>query len=219
MSLILNIDTATDYGSVCLSYDDEILGCINSREQKEHAAFVHIAVDTILREAKKSIHDISAIAVTSGPGSYTGLRVSMACAKGFCYALNIPLIAISTLKVMAFAALSQSNETFCCPMIDARRMEVFTTLYNRDLNELVPSGPVLLDEFFLKEFIAENRILFLGSGIEKYRAIQKHHNCIFQDLIVDASHLAKMAIKCYNKRNFEDITYAEPNYLKSFYIK
>ncbi len=219
MSIILNIDTATENGSVCLSYNDKILGCIKSIDQKEHAAFVNLAVETLLSDAKITLNELRAVAVTAGPGSYTGLRVSMACAKGFCYALSIPLIAISTLKVMAFAALSQSNKMMCCPMIDARRMEVFTALYNQDLEELVPSGPVILDDTFLKEFIKENKINFVGSGISKYRVIQNHPNCIFLDLITDATHLAKMSTNSYNNRQFEDITYAEPNYLKSFYIK
>ena len=219
MSIILNIDTATENGSVCLSDNDKILGCIKSIDQKEHAAFVNLAVETLLSEAKITLNELRAVAVTAGPGSYTGLRVSMACAKGFCYALSVPLIAISTLKVMAFAALSQSNKMMCCPMIDARRMEVFTALYNQDLEELIPSGPVILDETFLKKFIKENKIIFVGSGISKYRIIQNHPNCIFLDLKTDATHLAKMSTNSYNTRQFEDITYAEPNYLKSFYIK
>ena len=218
LALIINIDTATEYGSVCLSNNGIVLGYINSSEQKAHATFVHMAVEALLSESNKSLNDLNAVAITAGPGSYTGLRVSMASAKGFCYALSIPLIAVNTLKVMAYAALSQSNDLLCCPMIDARRMEVFTALYNRDLNELVQSGPVILDENFLIDYISENRIIFIGNGVAKYRAKYNHPNCIFIEIKSDATHLAKMAINYYKQHFFEDSTYFEPKYLKSIYL-
>jgi tRNA threonylcarbamoyladenosine biosynthesis protein TsaB len=218
LALILNIDTATENASVCLSENNNILENIKSSQQKEHASFVHMAVESLMRNAGMAMHELDAVSITGGPGSYTGLRVAMASAKGFCYALSIPLISINTLKLMAFAALGQSECTLCCPMIDARRMEVFTALFDRDLNELVKSGPEILSEDFLMNYITENKIIFVGSGITKYQTIQKHINCSFSEKSADATDLAKLAFVMYQRQQFVDITYVEPQYLKSFYL-
>ncbi|MBO9635517.1 MAG: tRNA (adenosine(37)-N6)-threonylcarbamoyltransferase complex dimerization subunit type 1 TsaB, partial [Chitinophagaceae bacterium] len=148
MALLLNIDTATENGSICLSHDGKPIRTMVNHQMRDHAAWIQSAIKQILEETQNTAKDLQAIAVTAGPGSYTGLRVGMATAKGLCYALGIPLITENTLKVMAYAATQQSfpngdeysikaglkNSTILCPMIDARRMEVFTALYDLQLN-------------------------------------------------------------------------------------
>ena len=158
MALILNIDTATDHASVALCNNGNLIALKDNPYQKEHAAFVHVAIEGMLKEHDVSINEIDAFAVTSGPGSYTGLRVSMAAAKGLCYALQKPLICLNTLQVMACAAkimivengLPVLDEQLLCPMIDARRMEVFMAMYNMDMVEIEPTIPKILTEEFLQ---------------------------------------------------------------------
>ena len=136
MSLILNIDTALETAFVCLSNGNEVLQSSVNETQKDHATWLHTAITNLLQKTGHSVNELEAVAVSIGPGSYTGLRVGLASAKGFCYALNIPLIAISTLKIIALAASNEvQGATIICPMIDARRMEVFTLLYDIDLME------------------------------------------------------------------------------------
>ncbi|MEP7258055.1 MAG: tRNA (adenosine(37)-N6)-threonylcarbamoyltransferase complex dimerization subunit type 1 TsaB, partial [Flavitalea sp.] len=141
MALIIAIDTAVDTAGVCLSADSQALGFLENERQKDHASWIHTAIRTLMNEAGFSMSKLNAVAVTAGPGSYTGLRVGMATAKGLCYALNIPLITENTLKVMAYAVKQEYQQTLTenevpvlfCPMIDARRIEVFTALFNDKL--------------------------------------------------------------------------------------
>src|ERR1700758_4691343 len=133
MALILNIDTATAKASICLALDGKTLALAENWTQNEHAAWLHSAIEQMMQQTGYRLRDLQAVAVTAGPGSYTGLRVGMAAAKGFCFALDIPLIAEDTLRTMAFAAKEQLPGTdLLCPMIDARRMEVFTAVYQND---------------------------------------------------------------------------------------
>ena len=143
--MILNIDTATEEASVCLSQDGNVIHTLLNDSQKDHAAWIQVAINTLLQKEGYTMQQIQAVAVTHGPGSYTGLRVGMASAKGICFALQIPLITINTLQVMAFGAINQWRSLaenmklpLCfCPMIDARRMEVFTAVYNEALEEII----------------------------------------------------------------------------------
>src|ERR1700743_1711256 len=138
MGLILNIDTSTTRGEIGLAKDGQTLFQLTNDQPKEHAAWLHPAVQQLLQTTGHAMKELTAVAVTAGPGSYTGLRVGMAAAKGFCYALGIPLITESTLKVMAFTAREQiKTDGLLCPMLDARRMEVFTALYENDLSEIL----------------------------------------------------------------------------------
>ena len=145
MSLILNIDTALDTASVCIAKDGRSLGLAVNENQKDHAAWLHIAVNEILKKPSYSINQLEAVAVSIGPGSYTGLRIGLASAKGFCYALNIPLIAVTTLEIMALAVKEEAT-TLICPMVDARRMEVFSAIYEKDLGEKSPPQAMVIDE-------------------------------------------------------------------------
>ena len=155
MSVILNIDTSMGTAGVCLSKAGTVLALAESQDQKNHSSWLHPAIRRLLAETGYGPGDLRAVAVTAGPGSYTGLRVGMAAAKGFCYALGIPLIAENTLNMMAFAAREQLPEAdLLCPMIDARRMEVFAAVYQKGGEVLLPATAIVIDENSFSEFMA-----------------------------------------------------------------
>lgn len=223
--LILNIDTATEQASVCLSKGSTILGLRESADQKNHGAFLQPAIQQLMQESGQTLQELNAVAVTEGPGSYTGLRVGMASAKGICYALQKPLIAISTLKVMALAAqqllltdgkLFDANTLFC-PMIDARRMEVFTAVYDNALMEIEASTAKILDQSSFHSLISKYRLVFSGSGANKFQSLVQHPNGLFLPSQHSAATLAILALEDFEKNIFANLAYAEPYYGKAFY--
>lgn len=227
MSLILNIDTATELASICLSKGDEPVMTLTNNDQKDHAGWIQQAIQQLFKETGYAMEQLQAVAVTEGPGSYTGLRVGLATAKGLCYALNIPLITENTLLVMAYAARekwisSAENSTtqsiLLCPMIDARRMEVFSALYNFDLKIVMTPNVLILDEFSFKEELNNSIILFFGSGAGKWKHVSNYSNAYFNiEITFLASFLCKLAAARLSKQQFTDLAYAEPVYLKEFY--
>ena len=165
-----------------------------------------------------SMRDLQAVAVTAGPGSYTGLRVGMAAAKGFCYALGIPLIAEDTLKVMAFAAREQLPEAnILCPMIDARRMEVFTALFKKDGTQLLASTAMVIDENAFSDWLSNHEVSFFGEGAFKCKPIITAPNARFEIVNYHAGYLANMAFLRYLQGEFTGVAYSEPAYTKEFY--
>lgn len=220
MALLLNIDTATEIASVCITLDGLPLALKKNEHQKEHASFVHPAIAVMLKEAGHHLADIEAFAVTSGPGSYTGLRVGMAAAKGFCYALSKPLITINTLEVMTNAAIGASGEAakelLFCPMIDARRMEVFTAVYDQDMRCIVSPLPVVADEKFFEKQLTDNKMLFFGSGSVKLKQMITNINACFSDIQYNAANLGTIAEKDFHKKKFADISHSVPTYFKDF---
>jgi tRNA threonylcarbamoyladenosine biosynthesis protein TsaB len=223
MPLILNIDTSTQHGSTCIARDGNCMALLQNPEQKDHAAWIHPAIQELLKHANCTLSDLQAVAVTAGPGSYTGLRVAMATAKGLCYALRIPMITENTLRVMAFvsveyrSAIHHLNEALHCPMIDARRMEVFTALYNSSLVEIMqPAALVLTPDSFIKE-LETNTIIFSGDGSKKFRVLMNHPHAIFEDFQFNATHLAVLSNMKFLNSEFVEVAYAEPLYLKEFY--
>jgi len=219
LALILNIDTATEIASVCVSQGSNSLAFRENQHQREHASFVHAAIAGILSEAGLTLQEMDAFAVTSGPGSYTGLRVGMATAKGFCYAFSKPLIAVNTLEVMAKAAL-EAIETeeidLLCPMIDARRMEVFTALYDRDLKNLLPPQPCILEEKSFDSYLVKSKLMFFGSGSSKFKTLKTGENIVFKNIEYNAKNLAGLANKAFQQKKFADISYSQPEYFKDF---
>ncbi len=216
MSLILNIDTAIDSASICLAKDGETIQLTSNEQQKDHAFWLHVAIAKIVKDAGYMMKDLQAVAVSIGPGSYTGLRIGLSTAKGLCYALNIPLIAIGTLDMMAFAAKDEEAD-FICPMIDARRMEVFTAIYDKNLKKIIEPTAMLLDENSFAEFLSSNKIVFSGSGSNKLRSIISNNNAFFSLVSGNASHLAHLSNKSFVKKEFADLAYIQPLYLKEFY--
>ncbi|MGB8193011.1 MAG: tRNA (adenosine(37)-N6)-threonylcarbamoyltransferase complex dimerization subunit type 1 TsaB [Chitinophagaceae bacterium] len=224
MSLILSIDTATETASIALSDESGVLEMMMNGQQKDHAAWIHHAIEQLMQKSGKRLNELNAVAVTAGPGSYTGLRVGMATAKGLCYVLKIPLITESTLKTMAQAAVEQllkdSQITFdglLCPMIDARRMEVFTAVYDVKLNEVLSPRPLVLTGQSFEELLEKQPVLFFGSGSSKLKETVQHINATCLDVRHDAGHLAQLAQAKFRVGDFTDAAYAEPVYLKEFY--
>ena len=216
MSFILNIDTAVQTASICLSDDDKVLGTRINPSQKDHASWLHIAIKELLEVHRIHSGDLKAVGISAGPGSYTGLRVGMATAKGLCYSLQIPLITVNTLKMMASAARNEGTELLC-PMIDARRMEVFTAIFDQNLQEIQPSANLILDESSFSTWLGKQRISFFGNGSNKLQAILKHNNANFINIEANASHLAPLSYYKFNQGNFADLAYSEPFYGKDFH--
>lgn len=221
MALILNIDTATEYASVCLSDHRDVLALVASNDQKNHASFVQPAIEALLAQTNHSLAQVDAVAVTAGPGSYTGLRVGLASAKGICYSLQKPLLLVNTLEVMAQAVLSRETGigagTWICPMIDARRMEVFTALYNASLEEIRPPHALIIDAGSFEQELSEHTVIFSGSGHVKLKNLELPASAKFSDVQHDASDLGALAVKSYEQRRFADLAYSEPLYVKEFF--
>lgn len=225
MALLLNIDTATEHASICLSKDDVILGLIESTEQKNHASFVQPAIRQLMADSGYSLSQLDAISVTSGPGSYTGLRVGLASAKGICYVLQKPLIMVNTLEVMAQGILSHYQSTnkaidpsaLLCPLIDARRMEVFTALYHSSLKEIEPPHALVIDEKAFSVQLSTHPMIFSGSGHQKLKDSLLNPAASFLTIQHNASHLAIRAVKAYYSNHFADLAYSEPLYVKEFF--
>ena len=216
MTLVLNIDSSSETASVCLSKDGAALLLKKNELQNDHAAWMHVAIKQMMDEAGVELSSVDAVSVTIGPGSYTGLRVGLSAAKGFCYALDKPLITVNTLLVMA-SVLKNEPADLLCPMIDARRMEVFTAIYTKDLAEMKPPMALIIDENSFSEELRSNTICFSGSGSKKLKTILKNSNASFSNETFDASDLAVLAEPLYQKKQFADLAYTEPLYLKEFY--
>ena len=213
MALILNIDTSLDTASVCLGNNDGVLQVAINDNQKDHAAWIHTAINKLLKETGFPLKSLEAIAVSIGPGSYTGLRIGLSSAKGLCYALDIPLITISTLKMIA-SAVKQKATDLICPMVDARRLEVFTGLYNKDLLEISAARALIIDETSFDTF---HKILFCGKGSKKLQNILSSPNASFIETIPNASELSDLSQNCYINKQFANLAYSEPLYIKEFY--
>lgn len=216
VSLILNIDTAIEIGSVCLAKDQKNLGIKINPSQKDSAAWLQPAIHELLKEQSFSINDIDAVAVSSGPGSYTGLRVGMATAKGLSYALGIPLIAINTLQMMAAGAIDVEADMLC-PMIDARRMEVFAAIYDKNLNELLAPHNCIIDSESFKSFLEKGTIVFFGNGSDKMQPVVSNPNAIFKKIETTAEQMVLLSYQHFQMKKFEDVAYVEPQYGKEFY--
>jgi tRNA threonylcarbamoyladenosine biosynthesis protein TsaB len=215
MSLLLNIDTSQESASICLADGNTITDLAVNDQQQDHASWIHSAINNMLSKANHTITNLQAIAVSIGPGSYTGLRVGLATAKGLCYALNIPLITIGTLEIMANAVKDQA-EDLICPMIDARRMEVFTALYNKSLEEIEAPQALILEQTAFAHWLSSHKILFCGSGSKKLQP-EFHPNSFFIDADINASHIIELSSKKFAEKKFAEIAYTEPLYIKEFY--
>lgn len=219
MALLLHIDTALEKAFVGLSRDGELLTELNNIVQYDHAAFVQPAIQQVLAALKCKIEDVDAVGITRGPGSYTGLRVGMASAKGICYALSIPLVAVSTLEVMTMAATEAfpGFEAYC-PMIDARRNEVYTALYDPAGKPLLaPYAAVLSADFMLQE-LQHKKVLFFGSGAEKGKACILSANAGFEKTDYNGKHLSPLLFNSFINKAFCDLAYEEPLYVKNFHF-
>ncbi len=216
MALILSIETATSVCSVALHEKGELMNYKEINSDKSHSQLLLQYVEEVLKDAGKSKRELAAIAVSEGPGSYTGLRIGLSTAKGLCYALDIPLIAINTLDAMGLL-VDGANELLCAPMIDARRMEVYTALYDAQNHRVLAPCSMIIDSESFAEQLKFNKIMLYGNGAEKCRSVITHENVLFYEALPSAKTVGVLAYDKFKKENFEDIAYFEPNYLKEFY--
>lgn len=221
MSLILNIDTASENAHVSLAKDGQVLHTLSNEFQKEHASFLQAAIQQLIKTAGINLKEVDAVAVTAGPGSYTGLRVGFASAKGLCYALKIPFITIGTLEVLTASAMqlhapSTAETILFCPMLDARRMEIFTAIYHQDLTVYMQPSAMILNEFSFEKNLSANKIMFFGSGAEKWQKVCNHPNAFFKSVSVLPESLSKSSNFLFLEKKFTDLAYSEPLYLKEF---
>jgi tRNA threonylcarbamoyladenosine biosynthesis protein TsaB len=216
MALLLNIDTAVQAPSVCLADNRNVLGEMINPSERESASWLHVAIQNLLQHNKLRLHELNAIAISAGPGSYTGLRVGMAAAKGLCYALKIPLITLNTLQLMAASAIPAVTELLC-PMIDARRMEVFTGLYNGSLQEVLPSTNLVLEQDAFSSWLEKHRITFFGNGSEKAKTVITHPNAVFTSVTATAANMVSLSASKFERHEFSELAYTEPFYGKDFH--
>ena len=220
MPLILCLDTATDICSVALTRAGEVVACRENGDGNSHARILLPFVEEVLDEAGVKPQKLAAVAVSMGPGSYTGLRIGTSTAKGLCYALEIPLIAIPTLQIIAAGAgksLPPAENALFCPMLDARRMEVFTAQYDQNLNPLNDVEAVVVDENTFAGLLENHKTLFCGNGAEKCRPLyESHPNALFDLTPVSARNMAGIAMKKHIKKQWEDLAYFTPLYGKEY---
>ncbi len=222
MAVILHIDTALEHGGVCLSEGNHLLASKSNIIWQQHAAFLQPAIQEICREAGLLLPDVHAIAVSNGPGSYTGLRVGLASAKGLCYALDKPLILLNTLHIMAasFAKQFAKQDALLCPMIDARRMEVYTALYDSRLQIIKLPHATILSPDFMQDQAAKDSIYYFGNGSSKLLSFLPSANeHIVENFQYDTADMIPLAMKQFNNHEFDSLAYSEPFYIKPFFTK
>lgn len=218
--MILLIESSTAVCSVALVSSGKILAVREISEANIHAEKLTVFCEEVMKEAGISFSNLDAVAVSKGPGSYTGLRIGVSAAKGICYALNKPLIAIGTLEAMAAGMKSEAQSgDLLCPMIDARRMEVYCAIYDQNGNEKQAVAPLVLDENSFADLLAAERIWFSGDGMPKSKELlSRFPNALFTESgMPSAKHLAALAEKKFAASEFEDLAYFEPFYLKTFH--
>jgi len=223
MGKILSIETSTDVCSVAIANEGVVTAKQELFQPNSHSTHLTLLIEELFKtEGVSPIEKLDAVAVSAGPGSYTGLRIGVSVAKGICYAQSIPLIAIDTLKILTQAAITtETNESnkdiIYCPMLDARRMEVYTALHNSSLNVLENTNAKIIDENSFSESLQKQKILFFGNGADKCKEVIKSKNALFLDNVFPlASNMNLLAEQKFVKNDFVDLAYFEPFYLKSF---
>lgn len=223
MALILNIETATTVCSVSVAQDGKLLAFKEQDGDYSHAENLTVFIQEVIKEANIKLSQLDAIAVSKGPGSYTGLRIGVSTAKGLCYSLEKPLIAVNTLEHLS-TSISPKQGELICPMIDARRMEVYCAVYDINYNCIMPTCAKIIDEASFAEFLSplesdrERRIIFIGDGAAKCKdVLSKNSNAIFVDNVFpSAKNMVTLTEQAFSKKQFEDLAYFEPFYLKDF---
>jgi len=224
MALILSLETSTTICSAALHRDGKLLIAEELLTPQSASSQLSPLIDQLLTTAKVTPKDLAAVAVASGPGSYTGLRIGVATAKGICFGLNVPLIAINTLEVMAAQVAKSFQEStediLLCPMLDARRMEVYCLVSDPRLNEVEPTQAKVIDAESFANRLAQRTVYFFGNGADKCKNVINHPNARFlNDLHPTAKQLGVMAFHKFEKGEFENLSSFEPHYLKEFMVK
>jgi tRNA threonylcarbamoyladenosine biosynthesis protein TsaB len=218
MAYILHLETSTKQCSVALAHKGELLASrILLNDSFSHSEKLHLFISEVLQEAKLKSADLDAVAVSKGPGSYTGLRIGVAAAKGLCFGLDIPLIALNALKILAQASTEQ-NTDYIIPMMDARRMEVYTAVFDSRRNWVEDTSALVLSRDSFKELLKDKTVLVLGDGAQKFKELNPEINAVFPSEIFypKAVDMTPLAWEKFNSQAFESLAYFEPFYLKDF---
>jgi len=221
-TLILSLETSSPICSVALHQEGALLGQSELRLEKSHSSHLSVLIEQLLENTGNTMHNLGAVAVSDGPGSYTGLRIGAAAAKGICYALNIPLLAVSTLQALAHqvtAFTSQPEAYLYCPMLDARRMEVYAALYTHDGQEVLAPAPLILDADTLSEQMTHCHLLCFGNGAAKFQPLvtTSAKASFVNNVFPSAVAVGELAYVAYQRQEFRDVAYYEPFYLKEVY--
>jgi tRNA threonylcarbamoyladenosine biosynthesis protein TsaB len=225
MNVFLNIETATEICSVALSNGNQVIDYRENTEGKSHAALLTYFIDDILKKNNLKVRDLAAVAVSMGPGSYTGLRIGVSAAKGLCYGSSIPLIAVPTLQIIASQVIQSasqlgftfSDDDILCPMIDARRLEVYTALLDARANFASEIKAEIIDESSFGGELSAHKVYFFGNGALKCKDIINHPSACFVDGIYpSARYMDQLVASRFQEKKFEDVAYFEPFYLKDF---
>lgn len=221
MSLLLHIETATDICSVALAENGNLIDLKETHAERSHAGVLAVYIDELLKENKLSASNLDAIAVSKGPGSYTGLRIGVSVAKGLCYGADLPLIAVDTLESMYHGIIKKekvyTDNTIFAPMIDARRMEVYTCMFNIQGKKIDETMALVVEKDTFNEKFKENIIIFFGSGADKFSELFTNDNARFiLNFKLSSVDMIELAYKHFTERKFEDLAYFEPYYLKNF---
>ena|SRR6478735_6044667 len=223
MALILSLETSTTVCSVALTQAGNLIGTSELRLEKSHSSHITVLIEQLVQNCGFGLKDLAAVAVSGGPGSYTGLRIGTSTAKGLCYALEIPLLAVSTLKAVALQVIKftpEADRFYFAAMLDARRQEVYTGLYSAELQPIWPDQAHILTEDSYKEELADRQIIFLGSGAAKWETLLgANANAFFlKNVIPSAEAVSELAWQQYQAGQFEDVAYYEPFYVKEVHI-
>lgn len=220
MALILSLDATTTVCSVAIHQDSNLIAAEFIEEPRAASSRLMVAAQDLLKKSHLKPTDLRAVAVSSGPGSYTGLRIATSAAKGICVALNIPLVAVNSLRVMARPIIAQKLADFYCPMIDARRMEVYCCLFDGNGNEVSRIEAKILNSESFQNELNQSKIAFFGDGSGKFKTVANHPNALFvDDVQPDAKDLGGLAFQKFKAGQIEDVAEFEPFYLKDFLIK
>ncbi|OHX66748.1 tRNA (adenosine(37)-N6)-threonylcarbamoyltransferase complex dimerization subunit type 1 TsaB [Flammeovirga pacifica] len=215
--MILSIDTSTTVCSVALhTLEGQLTSYYEQHIDKSHSEYLAVMIKNVVENANLKMSDLKGVAVSEGPGSYTGLRIGASTAKGICYTLDIPLMGVSTLESMALQVSEYAEQgDIICPMLDARRMEVYTALFTTDMNELLSPQPKIMDEESFNDI--EGRLVYFGNGAEKCEALLAPKGSkLIKGIVPSAKYIGELALEEYQKEAFKDVAYWEPEYLKEF---
>jgi tRNA threonylcarbamoyladenosine biosynthesis protein TsaB len=221
MALILNLETATTNCSVSLARNGEVLALKeHNTPNYSHSEQLHVFIQEVLKDASMSMTDLDAIAVSKGPGSYTGLRIGVSAAKGLCFSLDIPLISVPTLSSMA-EQVNKGSFDFIIPVLDARRMEVYSSVFDNSLKEIRETRAEIVDELSFQEFIEKGKVLIIGSGAEKCKKPLENQKMVSFDttIVPSAREMGGLSYDKFISKAFEDVAYFEPYYLKDFILQ
>jgi len=225
MALILNIETSTEVCSVALARDGIVMDSRENLSGQNHAMLATVFIDELIKESGIAIEKLDAVAVSGGPGSYTGLRIGVSVAKGICYAAHLPLIAITSLESMAYHVMhhlesyhfEQIENMLFCPMIDARRMEVYTSFYDKEGTQIRGIQADIIDHESYLSYLEDNSVLFFGNGAAKCRDAINHSGAFFiNGVITSALYMIPLSERDFELKKFVDVAYYEPFYLKDF---